>query len=242
MNRAEEIIGKLKQLGSKEKSEILQRFFKTAKGEYGEGDLFIGVKVPEIREIVKKSGNDVSFETIDELVKSEYHESRMAALFFLIKKFEKAKNEECIREQCVNTYLNYTEYINNWDLVDLSCPKILGPWFENRNRKTLYDLADSGTLWQERIAMVTCLYFINKNDFKECLIFADKFISHKHDLMHKATGWMLREVGKRNIGVLKEFLNSRYKNMPRTMLRYAIEKFPEEERQQYLKGTINTKA
>jgi 3-methyladenine DNA glycosylase AlkD len=272
MSKAEEIIKELKREGSAQKAAVLQRFFKTGQGEYGEGDLFLGVKVPEIREVVKhffarlrseeitinsnkitgNSPNELSalsyyktdntnqtaeyLDIIELLLKSKYHEVRMASLFLLLEAFKKEKNNPEKQEQYVKLYLSHTEYINNWDLVDLSCPKILGPWFENRDRKILYLFAESGELWKERIAMVTCLYFIKKGDFTECKAFAERFMNHKHDLMHKAAGWMLREMGKKESKALTDFLQTRYKRMPRTMLRYAIEKFSEQERRRYLKG------
>lgn len=233
---AQEIVSELQSAGSPEKAIHLSRFFKTGKGEYGEGDLFFGVTVPEQRNIAQKY-KEADFSTLKELIVSPYHEVRLTALLILVEQFSRNKSED-FRLNCVNFYLSHTSYINNWDLVDLSCYKLLGVWLENRERTLLYELAASDHLWQQRIAIVSCMHFVRKNDFKDCLAISDRLLSHKHDLIHKAVGWLLRETGKKDRTVLQTFLASRYSRMPRTMLRYAIEHFPKEERDKYLNNTI----
>ena len=232
-----EILNELKQQGYPEKVKGLSHFFKTGKGQYGEGDIFIGVKVPEIRGIVGKYWDKLDMTGVDELVCSPYHEARLTGLLVLLKKYEKS-NDESFKEQCINYYISHTQYVNNWDLVDLTCYKLLGSWLENRDRKILYDFSKSGNLWQERISIVTCLFFIKKNDFEDCKAISDILLNHKHDLIHKAVGWMLREMGKMDRNELVDYLKPRYSEMPRTMLRYSIEKFSQKERMQYLKGEI----
>jgi len=216
----------------KKRAENLQRFFKTGKGEYGEGDIFLGICVPELREISKRF-LELTLNELRELLNTKIHEKRLIALFILVKKFEKAGEEE--REEIFNFYLNNTKNINNWDLVDLSAPKIVGKFLFDKDRSILYKLSKSGNLWERRIAVLSSFEFIRLADFEDCLKISKVLISDKHDLIQKAVGWMLREIGKRDISVLKEFLRENYKIMPRTMLRYSIEKFPEEERKNYLK-------
>ncbi|MDE5612035.1 MAG: DNA alkylation repair protein, partial [Odoribacter sp.] len=162
-----------------------------------------------------------------------YHESRLTGLLILVEQFTRNK-ETRFRQACVEFYLSHTDRINNWDLVDLSCYKLLGVWLEDKERQLLYRLADSDNLWEQRIAMVTCMHFVHQGDFKDCLALADRLLHHRHDLIHKAVGWLLREVGKKDRNVLVRFLETRYQEMPRTMLRYAIEHFPETERKKYL--------
>lgn len=235
---AQKLIKILKSYGTTDKAKGMSRFFKTGKGEYGEGDIFLGVKMPELNEIAKNNFANIDMNTIEGLILSEYHEARMLGIILLKRVFVRNKKNPEIQEKCVSLYLSNINSFNNWDLVDLSCKDILGPWLENRDRKLLYDLAESNSLWKERIAIITTLYFIKKDDYTDTLILSDMFINHKHDLMQKATGWMLREIGKRNIDVLKNYLSTRYKSMPRTMLRYAIEKFDTNERKLYLEGKI----
>lgn len=229
---AQNIITDLQALGNPEKADHLSRFFKTGKGEYGEGDLFIGVTVPEQRGIAKKY-RSAGFPVLRELIASPYHEVRLTALLILVSQFEKNKNEG-FRKSCVDFYLSQTRYINNWDLVDLSCYKLLGVWLTDKDRSLLYTLSESANLWEQRISIVTCMHFVRKGDFKDCLALSERLLNHPHDLIHKAVGWLLRETGKKDRQVLTDFLQTRYRQMPRTMLRYAIEHYPEEERKKYL--------
>lgn len=229
---AEDIIQELQQLGNPEKATHLARFFKTGKGQYGEGDLFWGVTVPEQRTIAKKY-KDAPFHVLTALLDSPYHESRLTGLLILVEQFTRSK-DALFRQACVDFYLSHTARINNWDLVDLSCYKLLGVWLEDKDRQVLYRLVDSDNLWEQRIAIVTCMHFVHQNDFKDCLALADRLLHHRHDLIHKAVGWLLREAGKKDRDVLIRFLETRYREMPRTMLRYAIERFPETERKRYL--------
>lgn len=230
-------------LKNEEQIPNLARFFKTGKGQYGEGDLFLGIKVPQTREVVKENWKDCTLEDIEPLVTSPYHEIRLCALLLLVQIFHHAKKDKALQKRCVDFYLTHTEYINNWDLVDLSCYEILGTWLLDKDRSILYELAENGrNMWEQRIAIVSTLQFIRHGQLDDCLKLSDILLHHKHDLLHKAVGWQLREVGKHDGNLLRDYLNSpkegekepRYKSMPRTMLRYAIEKFPEEERLEYL--------
>jgi 3-methyladenine DNA glycosylase AlkD len=218
--------------------EGLSRFFKTAPGQYGFGDKFLGIKVPTVREVVKNQWQNVTFEDLEECVTSEYHEMRLAALLTLVQIFKHAKKDERLQKQCIDFYLAHTQYINNWDLVDLSCYELLGNWLLNRDRKLLYDLADNGkTIWEQRIGMVSTMQFLRHGQLDDTYNIAQIFLEkpeHLHDLLQKAVGWLLREAGKRDEQRLKDWLSTRYKTMPRTMLRYAIEKFSENERKSYL--------
>ena len=224
--------------------EGLARFFKTGPGQYGEGDKFLGIKVPVTREIVRRCWKTVSLDELSPLIASEYHEVRLAALLTLVEIF---KHDKKGRAACIDFYLSHTRYINNWDLVDLSCYPLLGVWLLDKDRSLLYDLARNGkTLWEQRIGMVSTMTFIRHGQTDDTFAIADILLHHPHDLIHKAVGWLLREAGSRNPAALRSYLlgfatpspqaQSRYKTMPRTMLRYAIEKFPEDERQLYLKG------
>lgn len=216
----------------------LSRFFKTGPGQYGEGDLFLGIKVPVTRDVVKSCWKDTGFDELEQCISSEYHEIRLAALLTLVQIFSHAKKTPALRQQCVDFYLSHTEYINNWDLVDLSCYEILGAWLLDRDRSLLYDLARDGkTLWEQRIGMVSTMALIRKGQLDDCYAIADIFLSKPkplHDLLQKAVGWLLREAGKRDEVRLREWLEPRFRTMPRTMLRYAIEKFPEDVRAYYL--------
>ena len=218
-----------------EKAKIFQRFFKTGKGDYGEGDIFLGLNVPLQRSIAKKY-LDLSLPKIQELLKSRIHEHRLVALIILINKYKKSSERE--KENIFGFYLKNTKNINNWDLVDISCPNIIGDFLSEKDKKTLYGLVSSENLWEKRIAIISCFAFIKKNEFGDALTISELLMKDKHDLIHKAVGWMLREIGKRDKKVLEDFLKFHYKNMPRTMLRYAIEKFPEEKRKKYLNGKI----
>jgi len=210
----------------------LARFFKTGPGQYGEGDKFLGIKVPVTRAVVKECWKRVDWTALEECITSEYHEVRLAALLTLVEIFKHSGN---LRSQCIDFYLSHTAYINNWDLVDLSCYPLLGQWLLDKDRTLLYDLARSGkTIWEQRIGMVSTMTFIRHGQLQDTFNIADILLHHPHDLIHKAVGWLLREAGKRDKAALEAWLNGRYTQMPRTMLRYAIEKFPEEERRQYL--------
>jgi len=246
----QKIITELKKYQSAEKAIILQRFFKTGPGQYGEGDKFLGVVVPNLR-IVAKKFVDTDFISLKKLINSPIHEHRLTALLILTYKFKQAAALEK-KKQIYNFYLKYTKQINNWDLVDLSAPNIVGGYLLTRSchpdhihschskseRRILDKLAHSKNLWEKRIAIISTFAFIKQNEFTNTLKISKMLLNDKHDLIHKAVGWMLREVGKRNSTVEESFLKEYYKAMPRTMLRYAIEKFPEKLRQKYLKGGI----
>jgi 3-methyladenine DNA glycosylase AlkD len=218
----------------RKKAEVLQRFFRTGKGQYGEGDIFIGISVPEIRKIAKQH-SDISMADAGQLLKSRIHEERLAALLILIEKYRKKPES---RKEIFDFYLGNTKNINNWDLVDLSASYIAGDFLLDKDRAVLQRLAKSGHLWERRIAIVATYAFIRKNDFKDTLAIAKILLYDKHDLIHKATGWMLREVGKRDEKELEKFLNAHCKAMPRTTLRYAIERLPERKRRKYLAAQI----
>ncbi len=227
-----------KELKSKANSEIaknLQRFFKTGPGEYGEGDIFLGLKVGGSREIAKKY-QDLSLKETEKLLHSKIHEERLVALLIFIHKFQTGKED--LKEKIFKLYLKNTKYINNWDLVDLSAHKIVGEYLRNKSKKILYKLVKSKNIWERRIAVLTTFQFIKNNEFKESLKISKLLLKDEHDLIHKAVGWMLREIGKRDLATEEKFLKTHYKKMPRTMLRYAIEKLPEKKRQDYLKGKI----
>lgn len=214
------------------KREILPRFFKTGKGQYGEGDKFLGVIVPNIR-LVAKQYKDEPFEVMADLLQSEWHECRLCALLMLVERFK--KSDEKGRKAIYDFYLSQTSRINNWDLVDLSAPGIVGEYLKDKPRSDLYRLADSPLLWDRRIAVVSTFTLIRNNDFIDILALSERLLHQEHDLMRKAVGWMLREVGKRDRDLLVQFLEKHCQTMPRTMLRYAIEKFPEEERRYFMR-------
>lgn len=216
----------------------LSRFFKTGKGQYGEGDKFLGIKVPTTRDVVQQCWQETSFEDLETCICSEYHEIRLAALLTLVQIFKRAKKDKTLQQQCIDFYLTHTEFINNWDLVDLSCYELLGTWLLDKDRALLYDLARDGkTIWEQRIGMVSTMQFIRHGQVDDTYAIADIFLEKPqplHDLLQKAVGWLLREAGKRDEQRLKDWLSKRYTTMPRTMLRYAIEKFTTEERQKYM--------
>ena len=258
----------------------LSRFFKTGPGQYGEGDKFLGIKVPVTRQVVKACWREVGLPELEECIRSEYHEVRLAALLTLVQLFSHAKRCQAraglSQQDCVDFYLSHTAYINNWDLVDLSCYPLLGEWLLDKDRSLLYDLARKGkTLWEQRIGIVSTMTFIRHGQTDDTFSIADILLHHPHDLIHKAVGWLLREAGKRDESALKAYLagpldcapsvgrkapsgasgdragralrdseveaagfgaEPRYKTMPRTMLRYAIERFPEAERRRFLSG------
>ena len=213
----------------------LSRFFKTGPGQYGEGDKFLGIKVPVTREVVKQCWRETSMQDLEACIASEYHEIRLAALLALVEIFAHAKKDPGLQQACIDFYLSHTDRINNWDLVDLSCYPLLGVWLLDRDRSLLYDLARNGkTIWEQRIGIVSTMTFIRHGQLQDTFSIADILLHHPHDLIHKAVGWLLREAGKRDKEALTAYLEPRYRTMPRTMLRYAIEKFPEAERKQYL--------
>ena len=218
----------------------LSRFFKTGKGQYGEGDKFLGIKVPVTRDVVKQCWQDTSFDDLEACISSEYHEIRLAALLALVQIFKHAKKDKVLQQCCVDFYLSHTEFINNWDLVDLSCYELLGVWLLDKDRTLLYDLARDGkTIWEQRIGMVSTMQFLRHGEFDDTYAIAEIFLNKPqplHDLLQKAVGWLLREAGKRDEQRLKDWLSTRYTTMPRTMLRYAIEKFSEKERNYFMKS------
>lgn len=215
----------------------LMRFFKTGPGQYGYGDLFLGIKVPVTRSVVKECWKDVGFAELEECVTSKYHEVRLSTLLALVEIFGHNKKNTALQKQCVDFYLSHTDYINNWDLVDLSCYPLLGTWLLDKDRSLLSDLARSGkTIWEQRIGMVSTMQFIRHGQTADTYAIADILLNHKHDLIQKAVGWLLREAGKRNPDELRQWLRSRAHTMPRTALRYAIEKFPDSERRAWLES------
>jgi 3-methyladenine DNA glycosylase AlkD len=227
-----QILESLRQYIDEEKAIVLPRFFKTGKGEYGEGDMFLGVTVPHIRQVAKQYVY-VPFDVIEQLLASEWHECRMCALLILVAQYQKVSIVQ--RQAIFDLYIQHTSCINNWDLVDLSAPNIVGRHLScTDDRSLLYRLAESSMLWERRIAMVSTLYFIRKGDLSDAFSLADKLVDSSHDLMQKAVGWMLREMGKRDIRLLRIFLDKHAATMPRTMLRYAIEKMSAEERREWM--------
>ena len=231
----QEIRARLRKLGNKQRAANSQWFFKTGPGEYGEGDIFLGIRVPELRKLAKEY-HDVTLTQAAQLLRSSIHEERLLALFILTRAF--SKGDEHTKEKIYHIYLENTQHINNWDLVDTSAEHIVGAFLKEKTKKPLYDLARSSDLWERRIAIMTTYYFIKRGEFTETLKIAHMLLSDKEDLIHKAVGWMLREVGKRHLETEEHFLEKHYKKMPRTMLRYAIERFPETKRQRYLKGKV----
>ena len=232
---SQEISNYLKSLSNPEIAEHSQRYFKTAKGEYGFGDKFLGIRVPIVRQVVKKY-KTTSLSNAEKLLKSEFHEIRLFALLLLVYQFSRADLDK--QDKIYNLYLKNTKYINNWDLVDSSAHHIVGAYLENKDRSILVKLSKSKLIWDRRIAIIATAYFIQNKHYKDTLRISKTLINDKEDLIHKAVGWMLREIGKRDLNEEITFLNRHYKNMPRTMLRYAIEKFSKIERGKYLKGTI----
>lgn len=219
------------------KAEFLPRFFQTQPGGYGEGDIFWGITVPDQRRVAQKYYRQLSLKEVELLLRDPVHECRFTALAMLVLKFSKAKDEGKRRE-IVDCYLTNVDYVNNWDLVDASADKILGAFIYDKDRGVLWELARSGQLWRQRIAIMATFHFIRQGDFADTLRLAEYFLTHEHDLIHKAVGWMLREVGKRDFQAEYGFLREHYRKMPRTMLRYAIEKFEPELRQKFLAGEI----
>jgi len=214
---------------------VLKSFFKTGPGEYGEGDVFVGVSLPAMREVCRDC-RGAGLDAIRTLLRSRVHEERSLALLLLVDAFKRGDEEA--RRSIHEFYLRHTAFINNWDLVDSSAPSIVGAWLHERSRAPLRRLAKSRSLWERRMAILATHYFIRQGDLKETLRIADMLLADPHDLIHKAVGWMLREVGNRDAAAERRFLRTRYRQMPRTMLRYAIEKFPPAERKMYLAGDI----
>ena len=225
----------LLQLANEQIAEHSQRFFKTGKSEYGEGDIFLGIRVPLLRRLVKKY-RGISITEVHKLLHSKFHEERLLAVLMLVQLFKSA--DESVQKQVYDLYLENTEFINNWDIVDISAAKIVGAHLHEKDKAPLSDLVQSKNLWERRIAIISTFYFIRQNEFDDTLKIAKILLNDKEDLIHKAVGWMLREVGKREIELEEEFLQEHYKIMPRTMLRYAIEKFTETSRKMYLRGEV----
>ena len=217
------------------KAEFLPRFFKTLPGGYAEGDVFVGVSVPNARAVARKYW-DLPISQVNHLLHSGIHEHRLTALLILVDKITNA--DPAGQEKIVRFYLGNLKHVNNWDLVDLSADKILGAYLFDKDRTILYELSDSGTLWSHRVSIMSTFFFIRKGQFDNTFRLAERMLNHTHDLIHKAVGWMLRETGKREKKAEERFLKKHYKVMPRTMLRYAIEKFSPEERERYLKGLV----
>lgn len=225
----------LRKHANKKNAEIAQRFFKTGPGEYAEGDIFIGVRVPQVR-LVSRKYRHLKIPVLRKLLRSKYHEERLAALIMMVDRF--AREEREVRKEIYELYLANTRFINNWDLVDTSAPGIVGAWLYDKSRRPLRQLAKSRDLWERRIAILATFWFIRQDELDDTLDIASMLLQDEHDLIHKAVGWMLRELGKRDQATEEAFLKKHYKTMPRTMLRYAIERFPEGKRQKYLKGSI----
>ena len=227
----------LEKIANPEKAKVLEGFFKIGKGEYGEGDIFLGITLPESRKFAQKYSK-LSFKEISSLLESKIHEERLISLLILVNNYKDSNQDS--KKKIYDFYLKNIKKINNWDLVDLTADKIIGNYLSDKKKDILCKLANSSNLWEKRISIISTFHFIKNNKFEETLKIAEILLNDSHDLIHKAVGWMLREIGKRNQNIEEEFLKKHYKKMPRTMLRYAIEKFPEEERQAYLKGKIKS--
>jgi 3-methyladenine DNA glycosylase AlkD len=226
------ILDELYAVANPEKAQFLQRFFKTGPGQYAEGDAFLGIVVPVTRSIAK-AYRQTSLPELHKLLISKFHEARLCALLIITERCKKVTGKE--REDLYHFYLQHTDYINNWDLVDLSCPEVVGEYLLDKDRMILYQLAGNQHLWEQRIAVISTLALIRKGEFSDTFALVEKLMDHPHDLIHKASGWMLRETGKRNRKVLTDFLENHATQLPRTTLRYAIEHYPEDQRQYFLK-------
>lgn len=242
VNTAEQIKHELSRFAKPEEAAGKKRFFKTAPGAYGEGDVFIAVSNADLRKTAQ-CHIDLSFPELEKLLSSKIHEYRQAALFILVLQFARAGRKASygpeLQKAVCDFYLAHLAAVNNWDLVDLSAHYIVGAFLlDKKDRRIIYELAESGALWRERVAVIATFAFIRNLDFTDTFRLAEKFMAHEHDLIHKAVGWMLREIGKRDFTNETAFLRRHYRKMPRTMLRYAIEKFPEELRRKYLNGQI----
>lgn len=226
------ILDELMSMANPEKAVFLQRFFKTGPGEYAEGDVFLGLVVPLTRNIAK-ANKKTPLEELQKLIGSRYHEARLCALLIVVEQFKKASPEE--QKNLYDFYLANTSRINNWDLVDLTSPQVVGAYLSDKDRSPLYTLARSGNLWEQRISIVSTIAFIRHREYDDTLALADHLLPHPHDLIHKAIGWMLREVGKKDRDTLTAYLERQAVRLPRTALRYAIEHYPEDQRQYFLK-------
>jgi len=235
MSLAQEIKNDLRKVSIPGKAKELMRFFKTGPGDYGEGDIFIGVTVPEQRKIARRYYKTISFEELEKLLQDPYHECRLTALLTLRLLYEKEKSADR-QDELVQLYLRNLDFVNNWDLVDSSAPYILGPHLYGRKTALLDELVQSGDLWRQRVAVLATYYFIRQGSFDQTLRLAEQLLEHPHDLIHKAIGWMLREVGNRDLECELEFLKKHHSMMPRNMLRYAIEKVEPSLRQKILEG------
>lgn len=232
---AKQIRVKLKRLGSPERAEVSKRYFKTGPGQYGEGDIFYGNRAADLHGLAREYQALAEDETL-KLLGSPFHEERAVALLILVRRYRKA--DPATRRRLYELYLAHTGFINNWDLVDMSAPHIVGAYLADKSRKPLYRLVRARSLWERRISIIATFHFIRQDDFTDALALTKGLLADKEDLIHKAAGWMLREVGKRDGDAARRFLVEHYRKMPRTMLRYAIERFPEAERQSYLKSLI----
>ena len=230
-----EIRTRLHKLGDKQKAQFLQGFFKTGPGGYGEGDIFLGIRVPELRKLSHEYKTLTAQEVLP-MLRSPINEERVLALLLLVRSF--SKGTASVRKQIYKMYLDHTQYINNWDLVDISAPYIVGAFLKDKSKKPLYQLAKSNNLWERRIAVMATFHFIRDHRFSETLKISKMLLLDQEDLIHKAAGWMLREVGKRDMGCEELFLKEHCKQMPRTMLRYSIEKFSQSKRRMYLDGAV----
>ena len=229
-----DIQNELRGLGDERIAKQSHRFFKTGRGQYGEGDQFLGIRVPVLRRLARKYRGTPIDELLG-LLRSEFHEERLLSLLMFVDLFQRVSET---RKTIYTLYLDHTRYVNNWDLVDSSAEHIVGAYLRERDRKPIYDLAQSEILWERRIAIMSTFHFIKRDEFIDALRISAALLEDAEDLIHKAVGWMLREIGKRDMRVEEDFLRKYYRNMPRTMLRYAIEKFPEERRQDYLRGEV----
>jgi 3-methyladenine DNA glycosylase AlkD len=232
----DQIFNELRSSSNINKSKILTKFFQTHKGGYGEGDQFLGVTVPIQRQIAKKYYDKISLTDLKYYISNPFHECRLTAIFILVNKFQKSIPDH--KKEIYHYYIDHLKNINNWDLVDSSADKIIGAYLFDKEKNFIYELSKSKNLWYQRISIISTFHFIRKNQFDDTLTLSKHFLNHEHDLIHKAVGWMLREIGKINYKIEYNFLKSHYLKMPRTMLRYAIEKFPESTRQNFLKGNI----
>ena len=234
-NQVPDIKYEIRKLANNKTAKLSQRFFKTGKGQYGEGDIFLGIRVPVLRKIAKKFRR-ISLAEVSKLLESKFHEERLLSILMLVNLFKSGDEDD--QELIYELYLDKTKFINNWDIVDISAGNIVGAFLFEKDKAPLYRLVFSENLWERRIAIVSTFYFIRNDEFDDTLKIAEILFTDKEDLIHKAVGWMLREVGKRVIEIEEEFLEEHYLKMPRTMLRYAIERFPETRRKMYLKGQV----
>lgn len=232
---SESITKRLKKMGDKEHAAISRRFFKTGPGEYGEGDIFLGIKVPVLRKLAKEY-LELPLKDVKAILGSKYHEERLLSLLIMVGQFYRGDQKQ--KKDIYGLYLKSTRFINNWDLVDTSAHHMVGPYLMDKSKAPLYKLAQSEILWERRIAIMSTFHYIKHDDFTDTLKIAGMLLGDKEDLIHKAVGWMLREIGKRHLPSEETFLKKHYQKMPRTMLRYAIEKFPEPKRKRYLNGQI----